>query len=199
MMFSSSSPLRSARIAESPPVTSLRSIPSSRALLLRFYDEDIPPTCDLTGLDKHGMYYRAASTSLRRITDSFVHQKLIKDELFMVDDGAQSQSWTDYTISLRSSCLTLCRDKEYIVEPYSPPRFSRQFNFCQDVPGKLAEEASPLNLPDVVRLWQSCTKLGTKAELRIPIVLAKALLQSDTRSGGQSMQVTLSREILSQP
>lgn len=80
-----------------------------------------------------------------------------RDELFMVDDGAQSQSWTDYTISLRSSCLTLCRDKEYIVEPYSPPRFSRQFNFCQDVPGKLAEEASPT---------RCCTTLAILHEAR---------------------------------
>ncbi|KAG5553122.1 hypothetical protein RHGRI_011102 [Rhododendron griersonianum] len=37
----------------------------------------------------------------------------------------------------------------YIVESYSPHRFSRQFNFYQDVPGKLVEEACPLNLPDV--------------------------------------------------
>ncbi|KAH7843639.1 hypothetical protein Vadar_019056 [Vaccinium darrowii] len=98
-----------------------------------------------------------------------------RDELHIVDDGAQSHSRTDYIISLRSSYLTLRRNKEYVVEPYSPHRFSRQFDFCQDIPGNLVEEACPINLPDVVGLWQSCTKLGTKAEFKIPVRLRKGL------------------------
>ncbi|KAH7844675.1 hypothetical protein Vadar_030482 [Vaccinium darrowii] len=83
-----------------------------------------------------------------------------RDELLIVDDGAQSHSRMDYVISLRSSNLTLRRVKEYVVEPYIPHRFLRQFDFCQDIPGKLVEEACPINLPDVAGLWQSCTKLG---------------------------------------
>ncbi|KAG5554216.1 hypothetical protein RHGRI_011915 [Rhododendron griersonianum] len=98
-----------------------------------------------------------------------------KDERLMVDDGKQSHFWTAYTISLRSSYLTFRCDMQYIVESYSPHRSSRQFNFYQDVPGKLVEEACPLNLPDVVRLWQSCTKLGTKAKLKIPVSSHKGL------------------------
>ncbi|KAG5565451.1 hypothetical protein RHGRI_001367 [Rhododendron griersonianum] len=39
----------------------------------------------------------------------------------------------------------------------------------------MVKEACPLNLPDVVRLWQSCTKLGTKAKLRIPVSSHKGL------------------------
>ncbi|KAH7845734.1 hypothetical protein Vadar_005411 [Vaccinium darrowii] len=98
-----------------------------------------------------------------------------RDELLIVDDGAQSHSRTDYIISLRSSYLTLRRDKEYVVEPYSPHRFSRQFDFCQDIPGNLVEEACPINLPNAVGLWQSCTKLGTKAEFKIPVRSRKGL------------------------
>ncbi|XP_058202843.1 uncharacterized protein LOC131317301 [Rhododendron vialii] len=92
-----------------------------------------------------------------------------KEEQLMVDDGKQSHFWTAYTISLPSSYLTLRYDMQYIVESYSPHEFSRQFNFYQDIPRKLVEEACPLNLPNVVGLWQSCTKLGTKAKLRIPV------------------------------
>ncbi|KAE9445800.1 hypothetical protein C3L33_22301, partial [Rhododendron williamsianum] len=98
-----------------------------------------------------------------------------KDERLMEDDGKQSHFWTTYTISLRSSYLTLRCDMQYIVESYSPHRFSRQFNIYQDVPEKLVEEACPLNLPDVVGLWQSCMKLGTKAKLRIPVSSHKGL------------------------
>ncbi|KAH7841912.1 hypothetical protein Vadar_025262 [Vaccinium darrowii] len=98
-----------------------------------------------------------------------------RDELLIVDDGAQSHSQTDYIISLRSSYLILRRDNEYVVEPYSPHRFSRQFDFCQDIPGNLVEEACPINLPDVIGLWQSCTKLGTKAEFKVPARSRKGL------------------------
>ncbi|KAG5565452.1 hypothetical protein RHGRI_001368 [Rhododendron griersonianum] len=48
-----------------------------------------------------------------------------KDKRLMVDDGKQFHFWTAYTISLRSSYLTLCCDMQYIVESYSPHRFSR--------------------------------------------------------------------------
>ncbi|KAH7850255.1 hypothetical protein Vadar_029883 [Vaccinium darrowii] len=98
-----------------------------------------------------------------------------RDEQLIVYDGAQSHSQTDYIISLRSSYLILRRDNEYVVEPYSPHRFSRQFDFCQDIPGNLVEEACPINLPDVVGLWQSCTKLGTKAEFKVPAHSRKGL------------------------
>ncbi|XP_058208173.1 uncharacterized protein LOC131321186 [Rhododendron vialii] len=71
-------------------------------------------------------------------------------------------------LQLSSLAMSDKEERLMIVESYSPHRFSQQFNFYQDIPGKLVEEACPLNLPDVVGLWQSCTKLGTKAKLRIP-------------------------------
>ncbi|KAF7137705.1 hypothetical protein RHSIM_Rhsim07G0182500 [Rhododendron simsii] len=98
-----------------------------------------------------------------------------KDERLMVNDGKQSQFWRGYIISLHSSYLTLHCDMQYIVESYSPHRFSRQFNFYHDVPRKLVEEACPVNLLDVVGLWQSYTKLSTKAKLRIHVSSHKGL------------------------
>ncbi|KAF7143859.1 hypothetical protein RHSIM_Rhsim05G0147000 [Rhododendron simsii] len=43
------------------------------------------------------------------------------------------------------------------------------------VPERLVEEACPLSLPGVEGLWQSCTKLGNKAKLRIPVSSQKGL------------------------
>ncbi|KAG5553873.1 hypothetical protein RHGRI_011665 [Rhododendron griersonianum] len=86
----------------------------------------------------------------------------------VTDHGKHSDSWNDYLISLKSSYLTLRRGNEHIVEPYSPYRFARQFRFCQDIPGKLREELSTGTLETIYQLWESCTRLNTRAEFMIP-------------------------------
>ncbi|KAF7152593.1 hypothetical protein RHSIM_Rhsim01G0078000 [Rhododendron simsii] len=86
----------------------------------------------------------------------------------VTDHGKHSDSWNDYVISLRSSYLTLRRSNEHIVEPYSPHRFARQFRFCQDIPGKLREELSTGTLEAIYQLWESCTRLNTRADFMIP-------------------------------
>ncbi|KAG5531747.1 hypothetical protein RHGRI_026389 [Rhododendron griersonianum] len=86
----------------------------------------------------------------------------------VTDHGKHSDSWNDYIISLRSSYLTLRRGNEHIVEPYSPYLFARQFRFCQDIPGKLREELSTGTLEAIYQLWESCTRLNTRAEFMIP-------------------------------
>ncbi|KAF7136170.1 hypothetical protein RHSIM_Rhsim08G0106900 [Rhododendron simsii] len=86
----------------------------------------------------------------------------------VTDHGKHSDSWNDYIISLRSSYLTLRRSNEHIVEPYSPHRFARQFRFCQDIPGKLREELSTGTLEAIYQLWESCTRLNTRADFMIP-------------------------------
>ncbi|KAF7151700.1 hypothetical protein RHSIM_Rhsim02G0146600 [Rhododendron simsii] len=151
-----------------------------------YFDTYLPSTYTQPGVrmvrlagEKNAKHFTAlAARKLLRSVDTLRLSSLAmfyNDERLMVDDGNQSHFWMAYTISLRSSYLTFRRDMQYIVEPYSPHRFSRQFNFYQDVPGRLVEEACSLSLPDVVGLWQSCTKLGTKAKLRIPVSSHKGL------------------------
>ncbi|KAH0645171.1 hypothetical protein KY284_033055 [Solanum tuberosum] len=60
-------------------------------------------------------------------------------ELHIDDSGKLSTSWSDFLIGLRLSFVILRLDDELIVEPYSPHQFSRQFGYCQDVPGALIE------------------------------------------------------------
>ncbi|PHT95640.1 hypothetical protein T459_03522 [Capsicum annuum] len=45
-------------------------------------------------------------------------------ELFIADNGELSSSWNDYFISLRSRYVTLRCDDHFVMEPYSPHRFS---------------------------------------------------------------------------
>ncbi|OIT21864.1 hypothetical protein A4A49_61913, partial [Nicotiana attenuata] len=77
-------------------------------------------------------------------------------ELHLTDRDEQSNSWSDFFISLRSSFITLRHDDIHIVESYSPHRFSRQFGFCQDIPGKLIERPYDGALKMLVQFWDSC-------------------------------------------
>ncbi|KAF7150749.1 hypothetical protein RHSIM_Rhsim02G0072700 [Rhododendron simsii] len=93
----------------------------------------------------------------------------------VTDHGKHSDSSNDYVVSLKSSYLTLHRGNEHIVEPYSPHRFARQFRFCQDTPGKLREELSTGTLDAIYQLWESCTRLNTRADFTIPSHSSKGL------------------------
>lgn len=90
-------------------------------------------------------------------------------ELHIDDSGKLSPSWSDFLISLRSSFVTLRQDDDLIVEPYSPHRFSRQFGYCQDVPGVLIEPYYDGSLLALVQLWDSCVHLGTSSKVIIPM------------------------------
>ncbi|PHT76728.1 hypothetical protein T459_20250 [Capsicum annuum] len=45
-------------------------------------------------------------------------------ELFIADNGEFSSSWNNYFISFHSSYVTLRCDDHFVMEPYSPYRFS---------------------------------------------------------------------------
>ncbi|XP_050215878.1 uncharacterized protein LOC126666979 [Mercurialis annua] len=88
----------------------------------------------------------------------------------LTDDKDLSLGYWEYLASLRSSYLVARLDHVYIYEPYSPHRFSRQFGFCQDIPGDLKQHLEGLNLDQIVRLWQSCTRSSTLARIKLPMV-----------------------------
>ncbi|KAK4718116.1 hypothetical protein R3W88_016454 [Solanum pinnatisectum] len=71
--------------------------------------------------------------------------------------------------SLHSSFVTLRLDDKLIVEPYSPHRFSRQFGYCQDVPGAFIEHHYDGSLLALVQLWDSCVHLGSSSKIIIPM------------------------------
>ncbi|KAH0727911.1 hypothetical protein KY290_003617 [Solanum tuberosum] len=89
-------------------------------------------------------------------------------DLHLTDNGRLSNSWNEYIISLRSGYVTLRHDSNFIVESYSPIRFSRQFGFCQDVPGDLVERPYDGTLLTLVQLWNSSFRLNTFSKVMIP-------------------------------
>ncbi|KAH0665733.1 hypothetical protein KY285_026939 [Solanum tuberosum] len=89
-------------------------------------------------------------------------------DLHLTDNGKLSNSWNEYIISLRSGYVTLRHDSNFIVESYSPIKFSRQFDFCQDVLGDLVERPYNGTLLTLVQLWNSSFRLNTFSKVMIP-------------------------------
>ncbi|KAK4381043.1 hypothetical protein Sango_3006200 [Sesamum angolense] len=70
---------------------------------------------------------------------SWACNMLVKAEPFkFVDDGRAEELDHSYFVAIRSSYLTLRQGGRFIIEPYSPHRFGRQFGYYQDVPGTSA-------------------------------------------------------------
>ncbi|PHT58326.1 hypothetical protein CQW23_00689 [Capsicum baccatum] len=69
---------------------------------------------------------------------------------------------------LRSSHVTLRCDDHFVMEIYSPHRFSRQFGFVQDLPGNFSKRPYDDTLEELVRLWDFCTHLSSSSTISIP-------------------------------
>ena len=86
----------------------------------------------------------------------------------IMDDSHLCFPDLSYLISLRSGYVSLRQEDRCIVQSYSPHRFSRQFGFVQNVPGKLKEKAQPESLQAVYMHWESCTRACTNASITLP-------------------------------
>ncbi|CAN6561887.1 unnamed protein product [Malus baccata var. baccata] len=85
-----------------------------------------------------------------------------------MDDSYLHSSDLSYLISLRSTYVSLRQENRCVVQPYNPHRFSRQFGFVQNVPGRLKEKAQSESLQAVYMHWESCTRACTNAYITLP-------------------------------
>ncbi|KAK4383354.1 hypothetical protein Sango_2784500 [Sesamum angolense] len=63
-----------------------------------------------------------------------------------VDNGHAEELDHSYFVAIRSSYLTLRQGGRFIIEPYSPHRFGRQFGYYQDVLGTLRPKSIKITL-----------------------------------------------------
>lgn len=89
------------------------------------------------------------------------------DERVFVDDGKLSSLDSTLFISIRSYYLTLRQGESFLIAPYNPHRFSRQFGFCQDVPGSLRTRPRCNSVRELMALWGSSVRRGTKSTVTI--------------------------------
>ncbi|XP_070014403.1 uncharacterized protein [Nicotiana sylvestris] len=130
------------------------------------------PLCKILGekVDKYFNLSDARRLFQRDDARQLYHLALLRGkELHFTENGKLSDSFSEFFISLRSSYLTLRHDATFIVESYNPHRFSRQFGFCQDIPGDLMEQPYDGTLQALVQLWDSSTRLGTSLKFIVPL------------------------------
>ncbi|KAK6145923.1 hypothetical protein DH2020_019792 [Rehmannia glutinosa] len=85
-----------------------------------------------------------------------------------VDNGNAQKFEQEYFIAIRSSYLSLRQGGRFMIEPYSPHRFSRQFGFYQMVPGVLKDDVRGDSLEEGVYHWRVCTSSKTFSKAWLP-------------------------------
>ncbi|KAL0406004.1 UNVERIFIED_CONTAM: hypothetical protein Slati_3914300 [Sesamum latifolium] len=80
---------------------------------------------------------------------------IVKNRPFkFIDNGDAEELDHDYFIAIHSSYLTLRQGDKFIIEPYSPHRFRRQFGYFQDVPGTSKYDTRAAFLEEGLRYWR---------------------------------------------
>nr|GME11688.1 ABC transporter G family member 11 [Ipomoea batatas] len=96
-------------------------------------------------------------------------RRLTKD-LSFIDDGKDDHTEDDeYFMCLRSNFLILRRADSCIAEPYTPHRFSRQFDYYQDgSPGILGRDERGVTLAEGFLRWRHFTLRGSGSQVTFP-------------------------------
>ncbi|KAL0342549.1 UNVERIFIED_CONTAM: hypothetical protein Scaly_1917500 [Sesamum calycinum] len=118
---------------------------------------------------------------------SWACNMLVKAEPFkFVDDGRAEELDHSYFVAIRSSYLTLRRGGRFIVEPYSPHRFGRQFGYYQDVPGTLRYDTRVASLEEGLRYWRLCvlSKSSSKAWFLVCLLMLRNSARKLIKHGG---------------
>ncbi|KAK6146337.1 hypothetical protein DH2020_020206 [Rehmannia glutinosa] len=91
-----------------------------------------------------------------------------------VDNGNAEEFERNYFLAIRSNYLPLWQGGYFIVEPYSPHRFSRQFGFYQVVPGALKRDVRRASLDEGIHYWRLCTLSKTFSKACLPCMPSNA-------------------------
>ncbi|KAK4404345.1 hypothetical protein Sango_0803100 [Sesamum angolense] len=103
-----------------------------------------------------------------------------------VDDGRAEELDHSYFIAIRSSYLTLRQGDRFIIEPYSPHRFGRQFGYYQDVPGTLRYDTRVAS-SEGLRYWRLYVLSKSSSKAWFPFLPANAKkLCSEAYKAGDS-------------
>ncbi|OMO71575.1 hypothetical protein COLO4_28174 [Corchorus olitorius] len=105
---------------------------------------------------------KCASIQATRKIEVYNARLIDKPESRLKDDDFE------YFVSVRSCYLNLSRGNFYLVEPYSPHPFTRQFGYCQDVPGSLISDIRTTTLRELLRYWHCSVSRHPFCEMVIP-------------------------------
>ncbi|KAL0395044.1 UNVERIFIED_CONTAM: hypothetical protein Slati_4470600 [Sesamum latifolium] len=82
---------------------------------------------------------------------------IVKNRPFkFVDNNDVEELEYNYFVAICSSYLTLRQDDKFIIDPYSPHRFGRQFGYFQGILGILKYDTRVASLEEGLRYWRLC-------------------------------------------
>ncbi|KAL0373503.1 UNVERIFIED_CONTAM: hypothetical protein Sradi_3266000 [Sesamum radiatum] len=100
---------------------------------------------------------------------SWACNMIVKNMPFkFADNGDAEELDNNYFVSIHSSYLTLRQGDKFIIEPYSPHRFGRQFGYFQDVPRTLKYETRAASLEEGLCYWHLCILLKSSSKAWLP-------------------------------
>ncbi|KAL0401545.1 UNVERIFIED_CONTAM: hypothetical protein Slati_4184400 [Sesamum latifolium] len=100
---------------------------------------------------------------------SWACNMIVKNRPFKFIDNSDAEELDhNYFIAIRSSYLTLRQGDKFIIEPYSPHRFGRQFGYFQDVPGTLKYDTRAASLEEGLRYWRLCVLSRSSSKAWLP-------------------------------
>ncbi|XP_059630746.1 uncharacterized protein LOC132273714 [Cornus florida] len=118
----------------------------------RFFDD----------FEAQNLFKLCKGINLTRMAKRSSKQRLI------VNNGEMIKADSDTLISLRSCYLTLHQNDCLIIEPYNPQRFSRQFGYHQDIPGKLKNDFRSCTLKEFLKHWKSSVHYSSGCDALFP-------------------------------
>ncbi|KAL0378901.1 UNVERIFIED_CONTAM: hypothetical protein Sradi_3195600 [Sesamum radiatum] len=97
---------------------------------------------------------------------------IVKNRSFkFVDSGDAKELEHNYFVAIRLSYLTLRQGNKFIIEPYNPHRFGRQFGYFQDVSGTLKYDTRAASLEERHRYWRLCFYQSLRQKLGFLVCL----------------------------
>ncbi|XP_071936559.1 uncharacterized protein [Coffea arabica] len=116
-----------------------------------------------------------------------------RNELF-IDDGKLANLELSYFVSACSNYLVLHAEGDFLVEPYSPYRFARQFGFYQVPPQELGADVRSTNYDLSRILWRTAIRSKTESKILFPSYPLNA--SKHTSSGFQTWWSTVHDDYL---
>ncbi|KAH6781903.1 hypothetical protein C2S51_007196 [Perilla frutescens var. frutescens] len=95
------------------------------------------------------------------------------EDFVFIDDENASDLDRGLFMAIRSNFLAKRIDDHFIIEPYSPHRFGRQFGYQQMVPGVLTKDICEASLADGLRYWCICLIRKSMAKACFPFLNLK--------------------------
>ncbi|KAH6786184.1 hypothetical protein C2S52_000088 [Perilla frutescens var. hirtella] len=90
------------------------------------------------------------------------------ENIWYVDDGEAPESHQCFFMAIRCNYLTKRLGDHFIIEPYSPHRFSRQFGYYQSLPGVVDQDIREAPLDVGLKYWRICLLSDSTSRVCFP-------------------------------